>query len=132
MDGTPFAPMKYVSGYSSAIAAKVIVRLVEGVHLIRREEMAELHLTGQHHARAVGLFETSLNHRTRCCKSPGIGVPVFLPNIRAHCAVMSAIEYRSPAMNGRIANWPLSQCIRACACLRPWCAISATCERRSL
>ena len=44
MDGTPFAPMKYVSGYSSAIAAKVIVRLVEGVHLIRREEMAELHL----------------------------------------------------------------------------------------
>ncbi len=71
--------MKYVSGYSSAIAAKVIVRLVEGVHLIWREEMAEVHLTGQHHARAVGLFETSLNHRTRCCKSLGIGVPVFLP-----------------------------------------------------
>ena len=74
-------------------AAKVIVRLVEGAHLIRREEMAEVHLTGQHHARAVGLFETSLNHRTSCCKSLGIGVPVFLPSIRAHWAVMSAIVY---------------------------------------
>src|SRR5258708_31770953 len=57
------------------VAAKAIVRLVEGVHLIRRGEMAEVRLTGQHHARAVGLFETSLNHRTRCCKSSGIRGP---------------------------------------------------------
>ena len=49
-----------------------------------------------------------------------------------HCAVMSAIVYRSPAMNGRIANSPLSQRIRACACMRPWCAMSTTCLRRSL
>jgi hypothetical protein len=84
------------------------------------------------HARAVGLFDTSLNHRARCCKSSGIGVPVFLPSIRAHCTVMSAIVYRSPAMNGRIANSQLSQRICACACMRPWCAMSATCVRRSL
>jgi hypothetical protein len=85
--------MKYVSGYSSAITAKVIIGLVEGAHLIRREEIAEVHLTGQHHARAVGLFDTLLNHRARCCESLGIGVPVFLPSIRAHWAVMSAIVY---------------------------------------
>src|SRR5258706_1792938 len=45
------------------------------------------------HARAVGLFDTSLNHRARCCESLGIGDPVFLPSIRAHWAVMSAIVY---------------------------------------
>jgi hypothetical protein len=31
----------------------------------------------------------------------------ILAYIRAHCAVMPAIEYRSSAMNGRIANSPL-------------------------
>ena len=34
-----------------------------------------------------------IDHRARCCESLGIGVPVFLPSMRAHWAVMSAIVY---------------------------------------
>jgi hypothetical protein len=64
-----------------------VMRLERTLDWSRQDHILRLH------ARAVGLFETSLNHRARCCESVGIGVPVFLPKIRAHCAVMSAIVY---------------------------------------
>src|SRR5713226_3010210 len=69
---------------------------------------SRLFSTGSHlrpHARAVGLFDTSLNHRARCCESLGIGVPVFLP-------VASPIRRRASASApvracGRGAQYPL-------------------------
>jgi hypothetical protein len=77
-------PLVYLDNAASAQKPQAV---------LKRRITRQTRMSSRAHARAVGLFDTSLNHRARCCKSSGIGAPVFLPSIRAHWAVMSAIVY---------------------------------------